>query len=110
MASETVRHGGGVVCAAVSSYRATRDDVRKQAGTERFVEVFVNTPLAVCEERDTKAMYARARRCELKKFTGISDPYLAPENPEADLDTVANIAETNANLVLDYIKYQGFVR
>ena len=110
MASETVRHGGGVVCAAVSSYRATRDDVRKQAGTERFVEVFVNTPLAVCEERDTKAMYARARRCGLKKFTGISDPYLAPENPEVDLDTVANIAETNANLVLDYIKYQGFVR
>jgi sulfate adenylyltransferase len=110
VASEIVRHGGVVVCAAVSPYRATRDDVRNLVGTDRFIEVFVNTPLEVCEERDTKGMYARARRGELKEFTGISDPYEAPENPEVDLDTVANSAETNASLVLDYVKDQGFVR
>ena len=110
VASEIVRHGGVVVCAAVSPYRATRDDVRNQVGADRFIEVFVNTPLSVCEERDTKGMYARARRGEIKEFTGISDPYEAPQNPEIDLDTVANSAETNAALVLDHIKDQGFVR
>ena len=110
VASEIVRHGGVVIWAAVSPYSATRDDVRSQVGTDRFIEVFVNTPLSVCEERDTKGMYARARRGELKEFTGISDPYEAPQNPEVDLDTVANSAETNAGLVLDYIIDQGFVR
>ena len=61
VAAEIVRHGGTVVCAAVSPYRATRNDVRNMVGKDHFVEVFVDTPLEVCEERDVKGMYAKAR-------------------------------------------------
>jgi sulfate adenylyltransferase len=110
VASEIVRHGGLVVCAAISPYRATRQQVRNLVGAERFVEVFVDTPLAVCEERDTKGMYVKARRGELKQFTGIDDPYELPLQPELRLDTVAQTAEENARLILDYLVQQGFVR
>src|SRR5262249_39020069 len=82
VAAEIVRHGGVVVCAAVSPYRATRSDVRLMVGTDHFVEVFVDTPLEVCEARDTKGLYAKARRGEIKNFTGIDDPYEPPETPE----------------------------
>ena len=92
VASEIVRHGGVAICAAVSPYRATRDDVRNMVGADRFIEVFVDTPLEVCEQRDSKGMYAKARRGEIKDFTGIDDPYEAPENPEITLDTVAHSA------------------
>ena len=82
VAGEIVRHGGIVICAAVSPYRATRNEVRNRIGPGQFVEVFVDTPLEVCEDRDTKGMYARARRGEIKGFTGIDDPYEPPVNPE----------------------------
>jgi sulfate adenylyltransferase len=75
VATEIARHGGIAVCAAVSPYRATRDTVRSRVGAERFVEVFVDAALEVCEQRDTKGLYAKARRGELKQFTGIDDPY-----------------------------------
>ena len=86
VAAEIVRHGGTVVCAAVSPYQATRNDVRNLVGSEHFVEVFVDTPIEVCEQRDIKGMYAKARRGEIKGFTGIDDPYEAPENAEIVLD------------------------
>src|SRR4029453_11083626 len=70
VAAEIVQHGGVAICAAVSPYRATRNDVRNLIGAERFVEVFVDTPLQRCETRDTKGMYAKARRGEIKDFTG----------------------------------------
>ena len=111
VASEIVRHGGLVVCAAVSPYRATRDDVRNMVGTQdQFIEVFVDTPLSVCEERDVKGMYARARRGEIKDFTGIDDPYEPPEHPEKTLDTLAQSAEENARLILDLLLSRGFMR
>ena len=112
VASEIVRHGGLVVCAAVSPYRATRDDVRNMVGSrqDQFIEVFVDTPLSVCEERDVKGMYARARRGEIQDFTGIDDPYEPPEHPERTLDTVAQSAEENARLILDLLLSRGFVR
>jgi sulfate adenylyltransferase len=110
VASEIVRHGGVVVCAAVSPYRATRNDVRNMVGSDHFVEVFVDTPLEVCEQRDTKGMYARARRGEIKGFTGIDDPYEPPEHPEITLDTVNHTAEENARIILDYLIRQGLVR
>ena len=111
VASEIVRHGGLVVCAAVSPYRATRDDVRNMVGSQdQFIEVFVDTPLSVCEERDVKGMYARARRGEIQDFTGIDDPYEPPEHPEKTLDTVAQSAEENARLILDLLLSRGFVR
>jgi sulfate adenylyltransferase len=110
VAAEIVRHGGTVVCAAVSPYRATRNDVRNMVGADRFVEIFVDTPLAVCEARDIKGMYAKARRGEIKDFTGIDDPYEAPLHAELKLDTVNQTAEGNARLILDYLRQHGFVR
>ncbi len=89
VAAEIVRHGGVAVCAAVSPYRATRDEVRSMVGTDRFIEVFVDTPLEVCESRDTKGMYAKARRGEITAFTGIDDPYEPPLCAELTLDCLA---------------------
>ena len=110
VASEIVRHGGVAVCAAVSPYRATRDDVRNMVGGDCFLEVFVDTPLTVCEERDAKGMYAKARRGEIKGFTGIDDPYEPPGNPEVTLDTVNYTANDNARIILDHLLQRGFVR
>ncbi len=110
VAAELVRHGGVVICAAVSPYRATRNDVRNMVGQENFVEVFVDTPIEVCEERDVKGLYAKARRGEIKGFTGIDDPYEAPRNNELTLDTVGATPEENARRVLEYLIGRGFVR
>ena len=110
VASEIVRHGGTVVCAAVSPYRATRNDVRNMVGLEHFVEIFVDTPLEVCESRDSKGLYAKARRGEIKGFTGIDDPYEAPQNPEIVIDTVNFNAETNAHRIVQFLIERGFIR
>src|SRR5215831_238969 len=110
VAAEIVRHGGVVVCAAVSPYRAVRNDVRNMIGADRFVEVFVDTPLAECERRDTKGMYARARRGEITNFTGIDDPYEIPELPEIRLETVDRGAEANARAIFDFLVTKGFVK
>lgn len=110
VASEIVRHGGVVICAAVSPYRATRNDVRNMVGSDHFVEVFVDTPIEVCEERDVKGMYAMARRGEIKGFTGIDDPYEPPLHPEITLNTVTHTPEENAELVINYLIEQGFLR
>jgi sulfate adenylyltransferase len=110
VAAEIVRHGGIVLCAAVSPYRATRDECRAMVGPDRFVEVFVDTPINVCEARDTKGLYAKARRGELKGFTGIDDPYEPPADAELRLDTVSFSAEDNARTILDHLKRAGFVR
>ena len=109
VAAEIVRHGGVVVCAAVSPYRATRDDVRNMIGPENFIEIFVNTPLEVCEQRDVKGMFAMARRGEIKDFTGIDDPYESPENAEVELDTVNFEPEDNARLIINYLKQEGLI-
>jgi sulfate adenylyltransferase len=110
VASELVRHGGATICAAVSPYRATRNDVRNMVGTDRFIEVFVDTPLEVCEQRDTKGIYAKARRGEIENFTGIDDPYEPPINAEITIETELRSPEDNARLLLDYLISEGFLR
>jgi sulfate adenylyltransferase len=110
VAAEIVRHGGIVLCAAVSPYRTLRNEVRNMVGKDHFVEVFVDTPLEVCEERDTKGMYAKARRGEIKGFTGIDDPYEPPLHPEITLNTTSHTPEENAGLILDYLVRKGFVK
>ncbi len=110
VASELARHGGTVICAAVSPYRSTRDSVRSMIDEDQFFEVFVDTPLSVCEQRDVKGMYAKARRGEIKEFTGISDPYEPPLNPEVTLDTVDRTPEENARLIMAELARLGFVR
>ena len=107
MASEIVRHGGFVVRAAISPYRAVRDEVRSMMEDGRIIEVYVNTPLEVCEQRDPKGLYAKARQGLLKGFTGTNDPYEPPLHAEIMLDTVANTQEENAHLILDYLIQRG---
>jgi len=76
-----------VIAAFISPFRADRDRVRQCLPPGRFIEVFVNAPLDVCEKRDVKGLYAKARTGQLKEFTGVSAPYEAPENPEINLHT-----------------------
>jgi sulfate adenylyltransferase len=82
VAAEIVRHRGVVICAAVSRYRAACNECRTLIGENRFIEIFVDTPLKVCDQRYINGMYAKARRGEIKRFTGIGDPYDEPLNPE----------------------------
>ena len=110
VASEIARAGGAVVCAAVSPYTATRDAVRDMIGADRFVEVFVNTPLDVCEKRDAKGMYAKARRGEIRNFTGIDDPYEPPPSPDLELETIMCSPEANARAIVAELERRGFVR
>jgi sulfate adenylyltransferase len=109
VASEIVRHGGAVICAAISPYRATRNEVRKMVG-ENFFETFVDTPIEVCEQRDVKGMYARARRGQITGFTGVDDPYEEPQNPEIVLDTVSNDPATNAHRIIQILEERGLVQ
>jgi sulfate adenylyltransferase len=110
VAAEIVRHNGMVVCAAVSPYRLTRNECRAAVGDDKFIEVFVDTPLDICEQRDVKGMYAKARRGEIKGFTGVDDPYEAPLNPELRLTTADCAPEDNARKIIDYLQERGFLR
>ncbi|MCA9974690.1 MAG: adenylyl-sulfate kinase, partial [Anaerolineales bacterium] len=110
VATEIVRHGGIVICAAVSPYRVTRNDVRNMVGQEHYFEVFVDTPLEICEQRDTKGLYARARRGEIRGFTGIDDPYEEPQHPEVHLTTMAYTPEENAREIINLLVTRGFLK
>lgn len=108
VASEIVRHGGLVICAAISPYRATRANARNLVG-EGFMEIYMSTPLAFVEARDVKGLYAKARRGEITGFTGIDDPYEPPLNPDFDLTAVNTTAQENAQLVVDRLIELGYV-
>jgi adenylylsulfate kinase len=99
MASRLEAHGITVVASFVSPYRESRDFVRKLC--RNFVEVYVSTPLAECERRDVKGLYARARRGEIRNFTGIDDPYEPPEHPELTLDTSGLSVDQSVAKVLE---------
>ena len=88
VASEIVRHQGIAVVAAVSPYEATRNRVREMVGPAAFVLVHVATPLDVCEKRDVKGLYAKARRGDITGFTGVDDPYEPPASPDIVLTTM----------------------
>ena len=109
VASEIVRHGGFVVCAAISPYRAIRDEVRGMMEEGRFIEIYVNTPIEICEQRDPKGLYAKARQGLLTGFTGVDDPYEPPVKAEITLDTVANSEEENVSIILDYLIQRGLL-
>jgi sulfate adenylyltransferase len=109
VAGEVVRHGGLVVAAVVSPYRQTRDEVREMVGPDSFLEVFVDTPVEVCEARDVKGWYAKARSGEISGLTGVDDPYEPPLNPEMTLHTTDTTPDANAQLVLEEMRGRGFV-
>ena len=92
-----------VIAAFISPFRADRERVRKCLAPGRFVEVFVNAPLEVCEKRDVKGLYAKARTGQLKEFTGISAPYEAPEKPEIELHTDQMTPERSVEQIIKYL-------
>lgn len=106
VAAEVVRHGGAVVCAVVSPYRQTRDEVRQMVG-HGFVEIFVDTPLEVCQARDVKGLYAGSRRGEVNALTGVTDPYEPPLHPEIRLETEGVTVDHNAQRVVSYLEDRG---
>lgn len=110
VAGEITRHGGCVICAAISPYRSARNEVRKMVGSDHFIEVFVDTPIGVCEQRDKKGLYDKARRGLVTGFTGVDDPYEPPVDPEVILDTVNYSAEDNARTIIAFLEKKGFLQ
>ena len=108
VASEIIRHGGAVICAAVSPYRAARNEVRNLIGHENFILAYVSTPLEICEQRDVKGLYEKARRGEIKGMTGIDDPYESPVDPDLVLETTNRTPEENASVIMDLLIEKGF--
>jgi adenylylsulfate kinase len=99
MASRLAAHGVTVVASFVSPYRESREFIRRLC--PEFLEIYVATPLEECERRDVKGLYARARRGEIRNFTGLDDPYEAPEQPELTLDTRASSVDQCVARVLE---------
>lgn len=98
-----------VLTAFISPFRADRDMVRALVPEGQFVEIFVDTDLAVCESRDPKGLYRKARAGQIPHFTGIDSPYEAPEAPELVLRTAEGDPGVMANQVLDYLQAQGLL-
>lgn len=102
------RNGVAVIPAAISPYRAVRDEVRRDIGA--FVEVHVKATLDACIRRDTKGLYRKALAGEIAQFTGVSDPYEAPERPELVVDTEQEDVETSATRVIERLTALGYLR
>jgi adenylylsulfate kinase len=96
--------------AFVSPYRSDRDAVRASLEPGDFVEVFVDAPLALCEQRDPKGLYKQARAGQIKHFTGIDDPYEPPHEPEVVLDSAKHEARVLADQVIDYLRASSKIR
>jgi sulfate adenylyltransferase len=110
VASEVTRHGGIAVCAPIAPYAHTRQDVRDLVESGGgFVLIHVSTPVEVCEQRDRKGLYAKARAGIIKEFTGISDPYEEPTDAEITIDTTACSPEEAAERILDYLTTEGYL-
>ncbi|HEX6972482.1 MAG TPA: adenylyl-sulfate kinase [Limnochordia bacterium] len=101
------RNGVVVITAAISPYRATREHVRREIG--RFVEVYVKCPLEVCIQRDVKGLYKKALAGEIKQFTGVSDPYEEPLNPEVVVHTDRETPSESAARVLQHLEATGYL-
>ena len=98
-----------VLTAFVSPFKADRDRARALVAAGDFVEIHCAADLAVCEERDTKGLYAKARAGEIKEFTGISSPYEAPEAPELKVDTGSQTLEQSVEQVLEHLRSAGII-
>ena len=111
VASEICKNGGVAICAPIAPYAATRQHVREiNEKVGGFVEIHVATSVEVCEERDRKGLYAKARAGIIKEFTGISDPYEIPENPEIRIDTVGLSPDLAAHRILVKLEGLGYIR
>jgi adenylyl-sulfate kinase len=102
------RNGVPVITAAISPYREIRDEARQQMDG-RFIEAYVKASVEECERRDVKGLYAKARAGEIKEFTGVSDPYEPPENPELVLETEEQTPEESAGQIIAYLEERGLI-
>ncbi|MHC4814958.1 MAG: bifunctional sulfate adenylyltransferase/adenylylsulfate kinase [Planctomycetota bacterium] len=110
VAAEITRHGGIVICAPIAPYDEVRKEVRRMVAEHgRFVLVHVDTPLYVCEARDPKGLYRKARAGVLPNFTGVSDPYEEPTDAEVVVETMVQLPEESAELLLEHLVEQGVV-
>ena len=101
LAAMLEKHEVTVVASFISPYREARAFVRSQCSN--FVEVYISTPLEECEKRDPKGLYQKARKEEISNFTGISDPYEPPENPEIEIDTTGITVDEAVERILEYL-------
>ncbi|HEX8991691.1 MAG TPA: bifunctional sulfate adenylyltransferase/adenylylsulfate kinase [Anaerolineales bacterium] len=112
VAGEIVHAGGAVICAAISPYRAARNEARKMVG-DNFVMAYMDTPVEICEQRDVKGLYIKARQAMADGhpmgFTGVDDPYEPPVDPEITLQGYGATPEENARKVIQYLEEQGFL-
>ena len=111
VAGEITKHGGIAMCAPIAPYARTRAEVREMVeAVGNFVLVHIATPLEVCEQRDRKGLYAKARAGIIPQFTGISDPYEAPEDADLTIDTTQISAEQAADLIVEYVVRRGYLQ
>jgi adenylylsulfate kinase len=102
------RNGVPVITAAISPYREIRDEARAKMDS-RFIEAYVKASVEECEKRDVKGLYAKARAGEIKEFTGVSDPYEPPKDPELEVDTESQTPEQSAQQILGYLEGRGLI-
>jgi adenylylsulfate kinase len=102
------RNGVPVITAAISPYREIRDEARAQMDG-RFIEAYVKASVEECERRDVKGLYAKARSGEIKEFTGVSDPYEPPENPDVVLETEDETPEESAQRIIAYLEERKLI-
>jgi bifunctional enzyme CysN/CysC len=98
-----------VITAFISPFRSERRLARSMVADAEFIEIFVDTPLDVVEQRDPKGLYRKARRGELSNFTGIDSPYEVPETPELHIDTMQHSPEASATAIVEYLAHHGIV-
>lgn len=107
VAKVLARNGVVVIVALISPYRTSRAKAKEVIGPERFLETFVRAPLAVCEERDPKGLYAKARRGEIDNMTGIQDPFEEPAAPDLVADTISSGPEATALELIRELESRG---
>jgi sulfate adenylyltransferase len=110
VAGEITKNRGIAICAPIAPYAATREEIRKTIeGYGGFIEVYVATPLEVCEKRDRKGMYAKARAGLIQGFTGVDDPYEAPQTPEVWLDTTNMTPDEGAREIMLHLQQSRYI-
>lgn len=110
VAAEITMHGGACICANIAPYDAARKDARAMVEAHGgFVLVHVSTPLPVCESRDSKGLYAKARAGLLAEFTGVSDPYETPTDAEITIDTSTTSPNDAAGRIVSFLKANGYL-
>ena len=111
VASEITKNGGIAICAPIAPYASTRREVREMISPlGGFLEIYVDTSLEICEERDRKGLYAKARAGIIKEFTGISDPYEEPEHAEMIIDTLEYPPDEAAHRIILKLESLGFIK